>query len=96
MSYKVIYRFRDLKDPEGHVYSVGEKFPREGVEASKARLQELASKNNKLKRPIIELVEEAKPKEEAPEEKVKEAEEEKKSEAKPKKSRAKKKKKDEE
>lgn len=44
--YKVIVRFKDLKD-NGHVYNVGDTYPRKGKRASKARIAELASVENK-------------------------------------------------
>lgn len=53
--YKVIYKFRDLQDNE-HVYKVGDKFPRKG-RATKARLEELSTADNKVGVPLIEEVE---------------------------------------
>lgn len=44
--YKVIVRFRDLKD-DGRVYEVGDTYPRKGKRASKARIAELSSTENK-------------------------------------------------
>lgn len=44
--YKVIVRFKDLKD-NNHVYNVGDTYPRKGKRASKARIAELASAENK-------------------------------------------------
>ena len=55
--YKVICYFTDLKD-RNHPYHVGDIFPREGMEVSEKRLQELSGRNNKRKRPLIELVRE--------------------------------------
>lgn len=44
--YKVIVRFKDLKD-NGHLYNVGDVYPRKGKRASKARIAELSSTENK-------------------------------------------------
>lgn len=59
--YKVIKFFADLQD-KNHVYNVGDIYPREGLEVSGERLAELAGSDNKQGQPLIELVEEAKPK----------------------------------
>ena len=56
MSYKVIHFFTDLKDAY-HPYKVGDKFPRDGMKVSEARLKELSSENNRQGKPLIELVE---------------------------------------
>ena len=63
--YKVIHQFRDLQDGNHH-YKVGETFPRNGKKATAKRIKELSGTNNKIKKPLIEAVEEA-PKEETPE-----------------------------
>ena len=55
MNYKVIHNFFDLQDND-HSYQVGDKFPRQGAVANENRLKELSSKNNRLKKPLIELV----------------------------------------
>ncbi len=55
--YLVIKRFKDLKD-DGHVYSVGDVYPRTGVKATKKRIAELASDQNRQKTPLIEEVKE--------------------------------------
>ena len=44
--YKVIVRFKDLKD-NCHLYNVGDVYPRKGKRASKARIAELSSTENK-------------------------------------------------
>lgn len=44
--YKVIERFKDLRD-NGHVYNVGDVFPRDGVTVSKKRIKELESGKNR-------------------------------------------------
>ena len=53
--YKVIYRFADLQD-KNHIYNVGDAYPREGSEPSEKRIDELAGKNNKIGKPLIEKV----------------------------------------
>ena len=53
--YRVIKAFRDLKD-NNHVYSVGDTFPRNGVEAGAERLAELSSDKNLQGVPLIEEV----------------------------------------
>ena len=55
--YKVIKHFIDLHDND-HSYNEGDIFPREGVDVSKERIEELAGSNNKQHSPLIELVEE--------------------------------------
>lgn len=44
--YKVIKHFIDLHDND-HSYNEGDIFPREGVDVSKERIEELAGSNNK-------------------------------------------------
>lgn len=51
MNHKVVSRFRDLQT--GHIYNVGDSFPHDGSEVKKARLKELASDKNKLKKVLI-------------------------------------------
>lgn len=55
--YKVIKHFIDLHDND-HSYNEGDIFPREGVDVSKERIEELTGSNNKQHTPLIELVEE--------------------------------------
>lgn len=55
--YRVIHFFTDLQD-NNHPYEVGSEFPRDGMTASKSRLKELSSSNNKQGKPLIEEVEE--------------------------------------
>ena len=59
--YKVIVKFADLKD-NGHVYEVGDEYPRSGYETNEDRVKFLASDENKLRTPVIELVEKEAPK----------------------------------
>lgn len=44
--YKVLVRFRDLQD-KGHVYNVGDIFPRSGLEVANSRVEELSSIHNR-------------------------------------------------
>ena len=55
--YKVIKHFIDLHDND-HSYNEGDIFPREGVDVSKERIEELTGSINKQHTPLIELVEE--------------------------------------
>lgn len=50
--YKVIKKFADLLDGK-HVYEIGDVFPRDGVDVSRERLEELSSDNNKIGEPLI-------------------------------------------
>lgn len=54
--YEVIRDFTDLQDNE-YPYSVGDLFPRDGLEVSEERLKELLSSKNLQKRPLIKKVE---------------------------------------
>lgn len=51
--YKVIMSFTDLQD-DNHVYNIGDRFPRQGVEVSPDRITELLSSDNKRGIPLIE------------------------------------------
>ena len=55
--YKVIKPFIERHDND-HSYTEGDIFPREGVDVSEERIQELAGSDNKQHTPLIELVEE--------------------------------------
>ena len=55
MAYKVIKKFRDLKDGN-HIYEIGDDFPRSGAEVAAARIKELASSKNRIGVPLIEAV----------------------------------------
>lgn len=59
--YKVIKHFLDLQDNE-YSYSEGDIFPRKGYEATEGRLKELLSAENRQRTPLIEYIEEKKPK----------------------------------
>lgn len=52
MNYTVIRHFEDLQDGR-HSYSAGDKYPREGLTVSAARIAELAGKNNRQHTPLI-------------------------------------------
>ena len=43
---RVVTAFADLQD-DGHIYNVGDEYPRAGVTVSKERLEELASNRNR-------------------------------------------------
>ena len=53
--YKVVRRFKETKH-DGHVYEVGDIYPTAGKKATKARLEELATKKNKYEQIFIEEV----------------------------------------
>ncbi len=53
--YKVIHLFTDLQD-NIHEYKVGDVYPREGLEVTKERIEELASSHNLQGKPLIEMV----------------------------------------
>ena len=59
--YKVIAYFEDLQD-NNYPYNVGDVFPRENKTATKERVKELATTQNRRKIPLIKKVEEKKPK----------------------------------
>ena len=61
MCYKVIAYFEDLQD-NNHPYNVGDVFPRENKTVSKERIKELATTQNRRKKPLIKKAEEKKPK----------------------------------
>ena len=53
--YKVIKAFTDLHD-EDYPYSVGDSFPRVGINVTEKRLKELSGCENKQGMPLIEKV----------------------------------------
>lgn len=57
MRHEVIHFFTDLQD-NSYPYNVGDKFPRDGLTVSEARLEELSGSNNKQGKPLIRAVEE--------------------------------------
>lgn len=50
--YRVVHKFKDLKDNE-YVYNVGDIYPREGLDVSKDRFEELKTSKNKIGVPLI-------------------------------------------
>lgn len=58
LAYKVVRRFKELKH-DGHIYNVGDIYPKEGHKATKARLEELSTTKNKYGQIYIEEVKEA-------------------------------------
>lgn len=58
--YKVIKSFVDLQD-NGHLYLVGDVYPRQDVIVPQIRINELLSESNKMRTPLIEEVKESKP-----------------------------------
>lgn len=54
--YQVVSKFKEQKH-DGHVYEVGDIYPKEGAKATKARLEELSTTKNKYNKPFIEEVE---------------------------------------
>ncbi len=74
MKYRAIRYFKDAKD-DNRAYKVGDVYPRPGLEVSEERLEQLRTNKNRRGAPMIEIVEEEKPKpkkaaakQEAPEE----------------------------
>ena len=55
--YKVLTYFTDLQD-KSYPYNEGDIFPRDGLNVTEARLNELSSTNNRRKTKLIEFVEE--------------------------------------
>ena len=56
MVYKVIHKFKDLKDND-YIYKVGDIYPHEGVkieDVAKSRIKELSSMKNKIGEVLIE------------------------------------------
>ncbi|WP_088033528.1 hypothetical protein [Evansella clarkii] len=56
MPYKVINRFKDTKDNDGHIYEAGDPYPAEGKKATKKRIEELSKVHPKYKKVFIEEV----------------------------------------
>ena len=55
--YTVIEYFEDLQD-NSFAYNVGDEYPRKGLEATKERIKELATSQNRRKIPLIKKAEE--------------------------------------
>lgn len=66
--YEVITSFTDLKD-NNYKYQVGDKFPHDGIEVSKERIEELLTDKNRRHKPMITEVVEKKAEEAKTEEK---------------------------
>lgn len=62
--YKVIKYFTDRQD-NNYTYHEGDTYPREGLDVTEKRLNELASSNNRRKMPLIENADETKTKSKA-------------------------------
>lgn len=62
--YRATRYFIDLKDG-GHAYQKGDAFPFDGKKIPLERLEELSSAENRLGVPLIEKVEEKKPRKKA-------------------------------
>lgn len=58
MKYRALVFFTDLKDNK-HAYKPGDIYPREGLQVSKGRLEELSTNKNKRGMAMIEAVEES-------------------------------------
>lgn len=57
MKYKTLVFWTDLQDNE-HPYHPGDEYPREGLKATKKRINELSGDKNKRGMPLIKAVEE--------------------------------------
>ena len=55
--YKVIKFFTDMQD-DNFAYNVGDVFPRENKSVTDERIEELATTQNRQKKPLIKKVEE--------------------------------------
>ena len=55
MKYTVLEYFTDLKD-NGYAYKAGDIYPREGYEPTPERIEELSTKKNVRKRPLIKAI----------------------------------------
>ena len=52
-NYTVIKSFTDLQDKR-HLYHAGDVFPRDGLQVTQKRLDELSGANNRQHKPLIE------------------------------------------
>lgn len=59
MKYEVIEFFTDLQDG-GHMYNVGDTYPRRGLKPAAKRIDELSTSRNRRGEPLIRAVDEAK------------------------------------
>ena len=58
--YRVICAFNDLTD-NGRLYPIGAVYPREGIQPTGDRINELLTNRNRLNKPLIEEIAEEKP-----------------------------------
>lgn len=61
MMYRVIKAFTDMQD-DNYPYNIGDEYPRKGVKVLASRYKELASSKNRRGEPLIEEIEDEKPK----------------------------------
>lgn len=52
MAYTVIHEFADVTD-NGHVYTSGDAYPRDGLNPTCGRIAELLSNSNRIGEPLI-------------------------------------------
>ena len=52
MAYTVIHEFADVTD-NGHVYTSGDTYPRDGLNPTCGRIAELLSNSNRIGEPLI-------------------------------------------
>lgn len=72
--FKVIFEFSDLQHNK-HIYRVGDEYPHSDYSVSEERLNELLTCKNRLRTPLIELVEDKSEDAEKPAEEEKPVEE---------------------
>lgn len=72
--FKVIFEFSDLQHKK-HIYRVGDEYPHSDYSVSEERLNELLTCKNRLRTPLIELVEDKSEDAEKPAEEEKPVEE---------------------
>jgi hypothetical protein len=59
MKYKAVIFFKDLHD-SNHAYNPGDEYPREGLQVSDKRLEELSTNKNRRGTPVIAAIPEKK------------------------------------
>ena len=57
MKFQAIKKFRDLEDKANQIYDIGDVYPKEGIEVTNKRLDELLGTKNRLGYAVIEKVE---------------------------------------
>lgn len=60
MTYRAVVDFIDLQD-DNRLYQAGEKFPRDGLKVSAARIAELSTNANRMGYPLIAAQDDEKP-----------------------------------